>query len=187
MNTAQTNLYRRTWQAASVALGWNTKAKREAALASHHAGVVWVSPELNKLLATIYELAQLSAHSADRDVSADDLRHAVTAVALQRNCSSKSFTNADLDKVLALLRLLANPTDLHNLNAFTNSEAGERRRHVHVITSAAERYWKSIAADKFGHADLDQLAIEQLRQLSLTIRNRRPASRAESLPQLATV
>lgn len=184
MNAAQLQLYRSAWQAASVAHGWNTKTGREAALTSHHAGAVWISPQLNKVISTIYELAQLIAHDAEREVNVDDLRHACTAAAIGRQKSSKSFTNAELDHALDLLRLLAAPTDLDALNAYFNREAGERRRHVHFITSADESYWKKISRDRFGHADLDRLTLEQLRQLSLTLRNRRPASRVE-FPQPA--
>lgn len=173
MNTAQLQLYRRAWQAAAVAHRWNTTAGRAAVLAAHHAGNVWISPELGTVLSNIYALAQFTAQSAEREVNADDLRHACTGAAIGRHKSSKHFTNADLDKVLALLRLLANPTDLRNLVSFTNGEAGERRRHVHVITRADAPYWQSIARDKFSHADLDRLTLEQLRQLSLTLRNRR--------------
>lgn len=139
------------------------------------------------MLASIYKLAQLAAQNAGREANADDLRHACTAAAIGRHKSSKHFANADLDKVLALLRLLANPEDLRNLNAFADDEAGERRRHIHVITGVAEPYWQKLAADKFGHTDLDRLTLAQLRQLSLTIRNRRPAARVGSIPQLTTV
>lgn len=187
MNAAQLNLYRRAWQAAAVAHGWNAKPGRVAALAAHHAGNVWISPELGKVLSSIYVLAQFTAQNADREVSAEDLRHACTGAAIGRHKSSKHFTNADLDKVLTLLRLLANPTDLRNLAAFSDVDIAERRRHVHVVTSTDAPYWKKISADKFGHTDLDRLTLAQLRQLSLTIRLRRPATRSESIPQLATV
>lgn len=173
MNHDQTQLYRREWQTASRAHVWNTKAGIAAALAAHRAGEVWQSPALNELLGTIYEIAQNYALLNDREITTDDLRHACTGVALQRHVSSKAFTNADFDKVLALLRLLANPTSLKNqIAALAPGEAGERRRHLHVISQADEPYVHAIARDKFGHADLDRLTLSELRQLSLTIRNR---------------
>ena len=173
MNSAQTQLYRREWQAAAKARGWNTKAGIVAALAAHHAGEVWQSPTLNALLGTIYEIAETYAQQEARDIAPDDLRHACTGAALQRQVSSKLFTNADFDKVLALLRLLANPTSLKNqIAALAPGEAGERRRHLHVISQADAPYVRAIARDKFGHADLDRLTLTELRQLSLTLRNR---------------
>jgi hypothetical protein len=174
MNPAQTNLYRREWQTTAKVHGWNTKAGIAAALAAHHTGQVWESPALNALLAAIYEIAGNYAKLAGGGMTTNNLRHACTGAALRRHVSSKSFTNADLDKVLALLRVLANPTSLKNQNAFQSAgEQGERRRHLHVITNADAPYWQTIAKDKFGHADLDRLTLAQLRQMSLTIRNRR--------------
>jgi len=173
MTPAQTQLYFRTWQATAKAQGWNTKADLAAALARHHKGEVWESPALNQTLAAIYQLAESAAHFAERAVSADDLRHACALVAGVRHSSCKAFTNSDLDKVLAMLRLLANPTNLNNQLAAQNpGEAGERRRHIYLITQADAPYWQRIALDKCGHGYLDRLNLSQLRQLSLTIRNR---------------
>lgn len=173
MNSAQTKLYWGTWQAAAKAHGWNSKAGIAAALVDYHAGKTWESPGLNRTLTTIYQLSEFSAQC---DVTADDLRHACTVFAVGRNGSSKSFTNADFDRVLALLRLLGDPQNLKNLVAFQDGESGERRRHIHVITQAGAPYWQSIARDRFGHTDLDRLTLAQLRQLSLTIRNRLQAA-----------
>jgi hypothetical protein len=176
MNAAQTQLYHRTWQTTAKTHGWNTKAGVAVALADFQVGVIWISPELNGVRGTIFEIAQGYAQLAGREVAPDDLRHACTAAALKRHVSSKAFTNSDFDKVLALLRLLANPTNLKNQIAAQNpGDDGERRRHLHVISQADAPYVRAIARDKFGHTDLDRLTLPQLRQLSLTLRNRRPA------------
>lgn len=186
MTSAQTQLYFRAWHAAAKAHGWTTKAGVAAALAAHHAGEVWQSPELDRLLSAIYQLALSIAEREQREVCVDDLRPACAVAALGRQVSSKTFTNAEFDQVLALLRLLADPQNLKNLIAFQNCAAdGERRRHVHQITRAPEPYWKRIAADRFGHTDLDRLTLDQLRQLSLTLRNRRAvASPLSPQPEL---
>src|ERR1043165_8574068 len=166
-------LYFRTWQAVAKAHGWNSKSNILVALQKHHAGHVWESPALNRTLATIYDLALIAAANGDRDVTTDDLRHACTLFATGRHASSKNFSNSDFDKVLALLRVLADPQNLNNLAAFQDGgELGERRRHIHVIRQAEDRYWKSIARDKFGHVDIDRLTVAELRQLSLTVRLR---------------
>ena len=85
--------------------------------------------------------------------------------------SSKTLTNAQFDRVLGLFRLLADPT-VGSVVAFDDDEAGVRRRYLWVIRQAAMGYWRRIANDRFGHADLDRLATEQLRQLSMTVRSR---------------
>jgi len=182
VSPAQKKLYFIAWQAAARAHGWTSKAGLAAALTAHCAGQVWESPQLNESLATIYGLALFDAQRDGREVSADDLRHAITTFALGRHVSSKQFTNADFDKVFALLRLLANPTDLRNLLAVQDGgESGARRRQIFVIMRAPERYWQRIAADRFGHTDLDRLTLEQLRQLALTLRNRNPNHPARAL------
>lgn len=182
MTPAQQQLYFRTWAAVAKAHGWNSVGGIAAALADHHAGRIWESPELNRYLTAIYSQAESLALDAGRSVTADHLRYACAIVAIGRRVSSKAFSNADFDRVLPLLRLLANPADLRNLIAVEDDEAGERRRHVHVITQAPAAYWHRIARDKFGHHDLDRLTLEQLRQLSMTLRNRQPAGAA---PQTA--
>jgi hypothetical protein len=179
MTPAQRTLYFRTWATAAKAHEWNTQAGILDALRRHHAGEVWQSPELTRTLAAILDLALTTAASEDRDVTADDLRHACTIVAVGHNQSSKRFTNSDFDKVLALLRLLADPTNLRNLVAAQHpGESGERRRLMHHITSAPPPYWQRLARDKFGHTDLDRLTLSQLRQISLTLRHRQPGAPA---------
>ena len=173
MTTAQTHLYFRAWQAAAAAHSWNTKAGVASALSAHLDGKVWESPALDQILAAIYELAANTAAAEARTVLPEDMRHAVTVLALGRSVSSKKFTNADFDRVLILLRLLAEPQNLDHLLAFeSGAEAGARQRQIHVITRAPQPYYQRIATDRFGHADLDRLSLTQLQQLALTIRQR---------------
>ena len=179
MSPAQNQLYFRAVKAALQAQGWAGVADVRSQLALYDSGQlpVWETPALNQIRVDVIETAAMRAEAQGRELTPEDLRHAITEVALGRNVSSKRFTNADFDKVLALLRLLADPTNLKNVMAFeAGGEAGERKRHVHVITRADESYWQRIARDKFGHADLDRLTLAELRQLSLTIRTRRAAT-----------
>ena len=178
MSPAQTNLYFRADKAARQAQRWTTVADVRSQLALYDSGQlpVWETPALNQIREDVIETAAMRAEAQGRELTPEDLRHAVTEVALGRNVSSKKFSNADLDKVLALQRLLADPTNLKNIMAFeAGGEAGERKRHTYVITRADEAYWHRIARDKFGHADLERLTLAELRQLSLTIRTRRAA------------
>lgn len=193
MTPPQNQLYFRTWQAAARAHGWNTVAGCRATLALHDAGQLpmWESPALNEIRVDILDTAAIRAAEQRRELTPDDLRHAVTEVAIGLKRSSKKFSNADFDKVLALLRLLSDPTNLKQVMAYeAGGEAGERKRHIHVITRADEAYWQRIARDKFGHTDLDRLTLAELRQLSLTVRNRRAAATSagsrQSQPQPET-
>lgn len=185
MNTAQTQLYWRAW--AAVVRVHNWRGTGEALAATYEA--CWISPELN---ASVYQpiwnaASGLAYQKNRRSLTAEDLRHACHIVALNRNASSKHFTNADLDRVLALLRLLADPNTLRNVEAWQNEEAGERCRLVYVIKQAPPAYFQKIAHDKFGTADLAQLTLEQLRQLSLTLRSRLAAREPITAPQPAAV
>ncbi|MBE0545726.1 MAG: hypothetical protein IH623_30720 [Verrucomicrobia bacterium] len=177
MNQAQTQLYFRTWAAAAKAHGWDSIAGVTAAVARHKNGDVWQSPELNQTLSIIYTAAQNYALQSARSITANDLRHGCHFVALGRSVSSKRFTNGDFDRVLGLLRLLTDPTNLRNVLAFQdNGQAGERKRQLHVIHQSPPAYVARIANDKFGHSRIDDLTLEQLRQLALTLRHRRPGA-----------
>jgi len=187
---AQTQLYFRAWAAAAQAHGWTTRAGIAAALARRQAGESWVSPQLTQSLDTIHLIAADLADRASRSITADDLRHACHWFALGKPKSSTAFSNEDLDRVLALLRLLAQPESIANLiHHETAGQDGKRKRQVHFITrAAAAPYWQSIARAKFGSDDLSALTLPQLTQLALTLRQRMVAreSRAASLqPQVA--
>lgn len=185
MTPAQRQLYFCTWQSAAKAHGWNCKASIAAAVSAHHTGHVWESPALNDTLSQIYSIAEFAAHRAGReDLRPDDLRHAITTFALGRDASSTSFSNADFDRVLALLRLLADASNLKNLLASDNAdESGARRRQLHFIGTCAPAYVAALARDKFGCPDPERLTLAQLRQLSLTLRNR-PAAHTQPATDL---
>jgi hypothetical protein len=175
MTSAQTKLYWKAW--AAVARVHNWRGSGEALASTHQA--CWVSPSLDRTYQSVWSMASGLAWQEGRSsISADDLRHACAAVALGRVTSSKRLSNADFDRALALFRLLAEPENLAHLEAWENRDAGERRRHAHVITQTPPAYWQRISRDKFGPADLDRLSLEQLRQLSLTLRLR-PAARPQ--------
>lgn len=111
-----------------------------------------------------------------RERTEDDLRHALHYVALRRLCSSRRLTNADLDRVYAGMRLLADPLDLRARLEWDHPEIGARRRYDHVIrTAAPAAYTRALARDKFGRVNLAELNDTQARHLAMTLRNRRPA------------
>ena len=100
-------------------------------------------------------------------------RHGLHVQALGLDKSSKDFTNAYLDRVLAEFRAIRQPD---NLDAQLRQQDMPRRRLLYTIARLApEPYWRAIARDKFGTADLDRLDLMQLRQLLITL-----AARARS-------
>ena len=94
-------------------------------------------------------------------------RHALHAQALGHDKSSKHFTNTDLDRVLAEFLAITRPDSLsHQLRQHDQP----RIRLIYSIQQLApETYWSAIANDKFGTADLNQLDLQQLQHLRITL------------------
>lgn len=122
------------------------------------------------------EVDQVSRVLADgRERTEDDLRHALHYVAIGRLCSSKRLTNADLDRVWALMRLLADPLHLQARLEWEDPRIGARRRYDYVIrTAAPAAYTRALARDKFGRANPAALTHHQALELAMTLRNRHP-------------
>jgi len=166
---SQRSLYWRTWATVVRAHGW----RGDSAILQATREDCWASPALNRVYQAIWQAAGHLAAPPHNERLIDALRHACHFVAADRLAGSRQLTNAELDRVLDLFRLLAEPDNLDNVAAWLDAEAGERRRHVHVITQSPAAYWQSIARDKFrGETDLDRLTLTQLRQLTLTLRKR---------------
>jgi hypothetical protein len=172
MTTQQQQLYFRLWAAAAKAHGWNTQAGIADALQRRSGGERWVSPDLDQCLAAIYRLAGELAAQGGRSPNADDFRRACLCQATGYFASSRALTNAEFDRVIDLLRLLANPDDLANVARYLDPEAGDRRRYLHTIGRVKAEYSRAVARDKFGVADVESLNLQQLRQLALTLRLR---------------
>ena len=103
----QQQLYFRAWGACAKARGWTTADGRAADRAFFAA-----APEIAQLHEQVWAWADGLAQQHGRDVTADHLCHACHGVALGVDKSSKLFTNAELDRVLALFAVLTDPDDL---------------------------------------------------------------------------
>jgi hypothetical protein len=169
MTAPQSNLYWRTWAAAACAQHWHgTAAEMRAARQE-----CFVSPRLDEAYQAVWRVAEVLAGSNHRALVGDDFRYAAHIVATGRQVSSKRLTNAELDRVLALFRLLADPENLANVEAWFNPDAGTRKRYLHLIEQWPAKYVAAISRDKFkGKTNLSRLTLDQLRQLSLTLRHR---------------
>lgn len=162
MSPHQQALYWRLWRRA-VECAWPRGEDGVRRLASDDALAVEVD-QVSRVLAE------------GRARTEDDLRHALHYVALGRLCSSKRLTNADLDRVYAGMKLLADPLNLRARMEWEHPEIGARRRYDHVIrTAAPPEYTRALARDKFGRVNLAELSDTQARHLAITLRNRRPA------------
>lgn len=130
-----------------------------------------------------FEWGQVRKHYLKKGIDpkqADHKRHELHKKALGRDKSSKAFTNADLDKVIAAFRAVS---DDGNLNAqLRQIEQPEERRRAHVkrahaamrtfltfeteaqFQQAAENYANGTARNMFG-ARFDELPEAQLAQV----------------------
>lgn len=118
--------------------------------------------------------------------TADQLRHACHVIALGRDRSSTRFTNADFDRVLTCFRLIANGDDISALIRWDHPEHDQAKRLAWVIGQYPEEaYVRSISADKFGTANWENLSVDQLRQLALTLRERAKAKQRRRMPEPA--
>ncbi|MDR1304072.1 MAG: hypothetical protein LBK76_02500 [Verrucomicrobiales bacterium] len=125
-----------------------------------------------------------------RRAADDELRHELTAAALGRVKSWRHLANADIDRLLAHLRVCADPDSLAARLAAANVGEKERERLIigieRRLSAAAldEGYAPALAVDKFGEAmgaigarrlgraDWRLLPLPMLRQLHLTVRER---------------
>lgn len=88
--------------------------------------------------------ARHQGHSA---VVPDHLRHACHYVALGKDKSSDNLTNAELDQVLAVFRLMADPDDLKSIIDRDHPEHAERRRLVVLCRRQPEARILAIASN----------------------------------------
>jgi hypothetical protein len=180
------------WSACAKANGWvMAKGRLSESARGAHADAPVAGALPGELLRKVWMAAEALAVQAHRNVTAEDLRHGCTVVALGRNKSSKDFTNAELDRVVALFRLLAEPDDVAAMLQWNNPEIGERKRLVFAIAeSAPAAYVARIASDRFGTELWEDLAVYELRQLVMTLRDRsrrwnerKPAAAQPALPE----
>jgi hypothetical protein len=163
------------WNACVQANGWRMAKGRLVVKAEAR----MQNAELNH----VFTFAEQRAMMARRGLTKDDLRHGCHLLALGRDKSSNDLTNADLDHVVTLFRLLTNPLDLNARLAWDAYARGEDpgavKRVEYFIRRCPEAYVRAIAADKFGTRNWENLTVKQKGLLSMTLANRRP--KAETL------
>lgn len=126
------------------------------------------------------ELDRVEAVAAERArqrscrVSANELRHACHLVAMGHDKSSLDLSNRELDQVLALFRVLADPDDLSARIALDHPEQDARRRLEWAVRNCGlpEAYVRAVCSSKFGTNDWCGLDDVPLRQLMITLKSR---------------
>lgn len=136
----------------------------------------------------VWGAAFRAARREARGVAADDLRYACHRVALGRDKSSKDLTNAELDLVSALLRVLADPDDLDAALDHQDPSRAVRRRLEWGVSSSGfpAAYVAAVCRSKFGVYDWSTLDNTRLSQLVITLSQRaRAKSQAKPQPKAA--
>lgn len=138
----------------------------------------WGGPATSEIYARTWQHAETLARRDCRAVRPDDLRHGVHVAALGRDLSSTDLRDAQLDRVLVALRLLADPEDLDAMIAWEHPEQGERKRRAWWLANRCHPvYVARVAADMFGVADWTTLTDHQVGILYGRLKHRPGAAR----------
>lgn len=137
--------------------------------------------------------ARQRALMAKRPMSIDDFRHGAHWLALGRDKSSEHLTNAEVDRVVALFRLLANPDDLGarmKWDAYTRGEdpGAVQRVDWFIRQAAPAAYTAKVSLDMCGTRDWESLPIAKKNVLARALKQRnasfrKPVQRRDAEPQ----
>lgn len=182
MTTSQKfKFYFPAWNAAVRANGWHVIHKQVIVDETR------LSAEGLKVLAFARQRAQsrvareqISAFqlSQFQHLSLDDLRHGAHMLAIKRDKSSKDITNAEMDRIVCLFNVLAEPEFLgtkHKMgrldwDAYERGEDPGAMRRLHwVIESVPEAIARHIAADMIHRRDWEFANIADKRTLARRI------------------
>jgi len=136
------------------------------------------SPLGTELLTRVRDVADQLARADHRAVRPDDFRHACHIVALGKNKSSLDLVNAECGRIVTLFRVLADPDDLEAVLDWENPERAEKRNLIAAAWhKAPEAYVRHLLRYRFHSANIENLSLGQLRQLCMTLSQRREAWR----------
>lgn len=129
---------------------------------------------VNELAEQVETMARARAARRSAPCSADDLRHACHVGAFGRDISSKDLTNAQVDRVVALFELLADPDNLSAQMRWAAPDRDARRRLEWSVQHSGfpEAYVLHICSSKFSSRNWRALTDTQLRQLIVTLKSR---------------
>lgn len=136
---------------------------------------------LGQLLEEIEDLATVCAAKRGSETwNLRDLRYGCHGRALTAFVRSEALTNKQLDRVLALFRLLADPEDTAAWIEWEDPGRADRRRLEYLVPRlASAEYTQAIVRD-LGASHWTALSDESLRRLVMTLGNRSRSTRAAS-------
>jgi hypothetical protein len=128
--------------------------------------------------------------AAERGCKADErvFRHACHLIALGHTRSAKELPNREVERVVWLFRLLADPEDLDAVVGYFNPENDARKHYLWFLEKrCVGSYVALIAGREFGTANLHELSNEQLHDLVRTLKNRPNGQRPVPAPAAVAV
>lgn len=137
--------------------------------------VLTASGDRNEWACQVDQLARSVCARQYRVPSADDFRRAAHVIAIGRGCSSKDLTNRQLDRVLVLFALLADPDNVSAVIAWSQPDKPDERRLRWCVEHSGfeDAYIACVCRERFGTARWDSLDLHRLHQLVVTLQERR--------------
>jgi hypothetical protein len=115
----------------------------------------------------------LARKDGGRAMRREDLRHAANFVATAKT-SSKAMNNTEINKAVALLELLVDPSSLNASMKLMNPEIAQRRALEAQLREHPHAYVAAISAQIFGKRNWLDLSFPQIQKLAITLRHRAP-------------
>ena len=138
-----------------------------------HKCLVCLRPE-DEMVSRLWQIAEGIAETDLRTIQTEDLRHACHVVALGRDKSSKVLSNKEVDRVVALFKLLQDPCNIDAVMTWDNPETPDRKRLLYSIEHIAldPAYKRQVLLDKFDTRAVGTLNNVQLTQYMMTLKAR---------------
>ncbi len=162
-------LYWPAWGKVAWLHGWRLEQRRLAGPRLES----WGGPETTAVYLRVWQHADSAALRHCRAPLPDDLRHGVHVAALGRDKSSADLTNIELDRVLCVLRLLADPDDLRAMEDWLDPDTATKRRRIGWLKACvSEAYLWKVVADMHPTTDLELLNPRQIEDIYDVLRHR---------------
>lgn len=167
------------WRQAVLANEWRMEKKR----------LVIAEDRLTEEGRKVVVFGRQRAAQENRGPTIEDLRHGAHILALGRDKSSEDLNNAEVDRVVTLFRLLADPEDLAARLKWDAYQRGEdpgsvKRIEWFIEHAAPEEYVRAIAADKYGTRTWENLTLGQKRSLAMTLAARKKSKAQSPKPKV---
>lgn len=157
------------WRRVCDANGWRMEKGRLVGEGIQDRVGEWAQP--SEWVRKVVTFARQIAAMEHRGPRVNDLRHGAHVMALGRDKSSTLFSNAEVDRVCTLFKLLSDPDDLDAMMHWQDPGMSEKNRLEWAIKHAApDAYVREIASRKFGTRMWEWLRMDQMRQLLMTLK-----------------